>query len=111
MLSVDKNLEIYLYYSILSFGLLVNLRVENHRELLLAVKESAKQDQELWYKNLALITDYRFQKTIISYYYIDNHFYKTNNIDYDFKQFVVDHFGKKIKNDENWIIIFAFIVC
>ena len=38
----DKNLKIYFYYIILTFGLIISLKVESNRKLVRNFKELAK---------------------------------------------------------------------
>lgn len=39
LLSIDKNLEKKFYYTILTFGLFIKLRIENYQEFLVNIKK------------------------------------------------------------------------
>ena len=49
-------------------------------------------------------------ETIIAYYYIDNDFYKAQDINYDLNWLIINHFYKPIDDDKNWVIAVSVLI-
>lgn len=47
---------------------------------------------------------------MISYNYVDNHFWKANGFDYNLNWLIIDYFGEKINNSKNRVIVIAFSI-
>ena len=67
-------MKVCFYYTVLSFYLVVCLKLKYNKKLFFDTKKVAKQKPKLRCKNCSAVTNNKVEKIIVLYYQVDNQF-------------------------------------